>query len=46
MTVLCSMMDENISLVTDVVWIKRGVPKAVPDKVKLSNDEIRDLIEG
>lgn len=35
-----------MSLIADLAWIKRGIPKAVPDKVKLSSEEIRTLIQG
>ncbi|CAG9533631.1 unnamed protein product [Cercopithifilaria johnstoni] len=34
-----------MSLIADLAWIKRGIPKAVPDKVKLSSEEIRTLIQ-
>ncbi|VDM92415.1 unnamed protein product [Onchocerca ochengi] len=34
-----------MSLIADLAWIKRGVPKAVPEKVKLSAEEIRTLIQ-
>ncbi|VDK88626.1 unnamed protein product [Litomosoides sigmodontis] len=35
----------EMSLIADLAWIKRGVPKTVPDKVKLSSEEIRTLIQ-
>ncbi|VDO47912.1 unnamed protein product [Onchocerca flexuosa] len=34
-----------MSLIADLAWIKRGIPKAVPEKVKLSAEEIRTLIQ-
>lgn len=44
---LCCLFQLLImSLIADIAWIKRGVPKAVPDKVKLSAGEIRTLIQG
>uniref|UniRef100_A0A915Q0H1 Anaphase-promoting complex subunit 4 WD40 domain-containing protein n=1 Tax=Setaria digitata TaxID=48799 RepID=A0A915Q0H1_9BILA len=35
----------KMSLIADLAWIKRGIPKPVPDKVKLSSEEIRSLIQ-
>uniref|UniRef100_A0A1I8ESK4 WD_REPEATS_REGION domain-containing protein n=1 Tax=Wuchereria bancrofti TaxID=6293 RepID=A0A1I8ESK4_WUCBA len=34
-----------MSLIADLTWIKRGVPKAIPNKVKSSSKEIRTLIQ-
>uniref|UniRef100_A0A9J2PL19 Anaphase-promoting complex subunit 4 WD40 domain-containing protein n=1 Tax=Ascaris lumbricoides TaxID=6252 RepID=A0A9J2PL19_ASCLU len=37
---------DSIALVSDIVWIKRGVAKHVPEKVKLNPEELRELIQG
>ncbi|VIO88292.1 Uncharacterized protein BM_BM4703 [Brugia malayi] len=34
-----------MSLIADLTWIKRGIPKPIPDKVKLSSEEIKTLIQ-
>ncbi|VDM96277.1 unnamed protein product [Thelazia callipaeda] len=35
-----------MSLISDIVWIKRGVPKAQPDKVRLTANEISELLKA
>ncbi|KHN86928.1 Periodic tryptophan protein 1 -like protein [Toxocara canis] len=37
---------DSVALISDLIWIKRGVAKHVPDKVKLGADELRNLIQG
>uniref|UniRef100_A0A914ZBI6 Periodic tryptophan protein 1 n=1 Tax=Parascaris univalens TaxID=6257 RepID=A0A914ZBI6_PARUN len=36
----------SVALVPDIVWIKRGVAKHIPEKVKLNPEELRELIQG
>uniref|UniRef100_A0A914XPR8 Anaphase-promoting complex subunit 4-like WD40 domain-containing protein n=1 Tax=Plectus sambesii TaxID=2011161 RepID=A0A914XPR8_9BILA len=36
----------KVALVPCVAWVKQGVPKARPDKVKLAKRDIQELIEG
>lgn len=33
-------------MVSDLVWIARGVPKKIPDKIKLDEEQLKQLIHG
>lgn len=33
------------TITADIVWVKRGISKSIPEKVKLTADEIRHLIQ-
>ncbi|CAI5449125.1 unnamed protein product [Caenorhabditis angaria] len=37
---------DSVLMVSDMVWIQRGVAKEIPDKIKLTQDELKELIEG
>lgn len=37
---------DGVLMVSDLSWIPRGVAKEIPDKVKLNDDELKQLIEG
>lgn len=41
-------MSETIakSFISDLVWIKRGVAKKVPEKVEIDKEELKDLLQG
>nr|XP_018912690.1 PREDICTED: periodic tryptophan protein 1 homolog [Bemisia tabaci] len=39
------MEGANINVITSVKWVQRGVAKADPYKLKLSTDEIKEIIE-
>lgn len=34
------------SFVSDVVWVARGVAKAVPEKVELEEKDLNELLQG
>ncbi|KJH41107.1 WD domain, G-beta repeat protein [Dictyocaulus viviparus] len=36
----------SVVMVADVAWIQRGVAKKNPDRIKLDNDQLKQLIEG
>ena len=37
---------ENITLVSDLAWISRGVAKKEPVKVQLEKTQLTDLLKG
>uniref|UniRef100_A0A1I7TE75 WD_REPEATS_REGION domain-containing protein n=1 Tax=Caenorhabditis tropicalis TaxID=1561998 RepID=A0A1I7TE75_9PELO len=37
---------EGVLMVSDLSWIQRGVAKEIPDKIKLNDEELKNLIEG
>ena len=37
---------DGILMIPDLVWIPRGVAKKVPDKVKLDEQQLNELIQG
>jgi hypothetical protein len=39
-------MEEKRSFIFDVAWIKRGVAKALPDKIKVDEQELKEIIQG
>uniref|UniRef100_A0A1I8ATQ5 WD_REPEATS_REGION domain-containing protein n=1 Tax=Steinernema glaseri TaxID=37863 RepID=A0A1I8ATQ5_9BILA len=39
-------MSAKLNIVSSAVWIKRGVAKAKPEKVKLDHEELRQLIDN
>lgn len=34
------------SFITDLVWIKRGVAKKVPEKIEIKKEELKELLQG
>lgn len=34
------------SFITDLVWIKRGVAKNLPEKVEIKKEELKELLKG
>ncbi|KAK5983575.1 Periodic tryptophan protein 1 [Trichostrongylus colubriformis] len=37
---------DGVVMISDIAWIQRGVPKKVPDKIRLDPDQMKQLIEG
>ncbi|GMS93706.1 hypothetical protein PENTCL1PPCAC_15881, partial [Pristionchus entomophagus] len=37
---------ENVVLISDLVFIKRGVAKTTPDKVEIDEQQLKDLLHG
>ncbi|CAB3406320.1 unnamed protein product [Caenorhabditis bovis] len=37
---------DGVVMVSDMAWIQRGVAKEVPDKIKLTAEELKQLVEG
>lgn len=33
-------------MISDIAWIPRGIAKSIPDKVKLDDDQLKQLISG
>uniref|UniRef100_A0A0K0D5R0 XPGN domain-containing protein n=1 Tax=Angiostrongylus cantonensis TaxID=6313 RepID=A0A0K0D5R0_ANGCA len=36
----------DVVMIADIAWIQRGVAKRNPDKIRLDNDQLKQLIEG
>ncbi|VDM58952.1 unnamed protein product [Angiostrongylus costaricensis] len=36
----------DVIMIADIAWIQRGVAKRNPDKIRLDNDQLKQLIEG
>lgn len=37
---------ENVVLISDLVFIKRGVAKSTPDKVEIDEAQLKELLQG
>lgn len=37
---------EGLTMISDIAWIQRGVAKKTPDKVKLDEEQLKQLIVG
>ncbi|EYB90756.1 hypothetical protein Y032_0214g2317 [Ancylostoma ceylanicum] len=37
---------EGVVMISDIAWIPRGIAKHVPDKVKLDENQLKELISG
>ncbi|CAI4222090.1 unnamed protein product [Auanema sp. JU1783] len=37
---------DHVVMISDIAWIPRGVAKEIPDKIKLTNAELKELIQG
>lgn len=37
---------DGVLMVSDLSWIQRGVAKEIPDKIKLDDEKLKELIEG
>ncbi|GMT22050.1 hypothetical protein PFISCL1PPCAC_13347 [Pristionchus fissidentatus] len=37
---------ENVVLISDLVFIKRGVAKSTPDKVEIDQEQLKELLQG
>ncbi|KAK6057557.1 WD domain, G-beta repeat protein [Cooperia oncophora] len=37
---------DGVVMISDIAWIQRGVPKKMPDKIKLDDEQMKQLIMG
>ncbi|PIO54428.1 hypothetical protein TELCIR_24210, partial [Teladorsagia circumcincta] len=36
---------DGVIMISDIAWIPRGVPKKTPDKIKLDDEQLKQLIQ-